>query len=299
MENQLTERERSRKILDKIKREKEGKIKELLERPVLLSLRRNSEGVLTELKGLEYRSVGRLIDENGVFISKDVIEGDSRHDNLRALVLGDNVKEIGKEAFARCEDLEYFKANNNLKKIGKKAFSCCTNLTYIDLNNGLEEIESKAFYQCYSIYEGVLTVPGTVKRFGVDPFIDCSIEKIVTTKEVAENYIKNCAESRDLKIIATEGDRLYLYTIDTNRWKLPRIKRNTYKWEHGFDEAINVYRMSATQLYYSGKKVDLLEEHKLLPNGEWERIVTGGNKEQRVKEIVEKEKSVSTMQREK
>ena len=59
------------------------------------------------------------------------------------------IKEIGKEAFYKCKELETvtFAEGSQLKTIGNYAFYSCDRLS-VSLPEGLNEISDCAFYEC-------------------------------------------------------------------------------------------------------------------------------------------------------
>lgn len=250
--------------------ERKREISRLKKNPILPSLYINKDKTVSELVGIDYKSFGRLIDDNGVFISGNVITANQKNEKIVALVLGDNVVSIGEGAFSGCKDLKFFQAGASLKTIANRAFSSCDSLKYIELNDGLEEIGNKAFYRCYAVHEGILHIPGTVKKFGKDVFSESSVERIITTKEVAENYIKTNKESKALEIIAVEEDKLYYYKITKSRSKNSTVRRRTCDWPYGLEEADKVYGNTSQQLFYYGSRIPTKEIHKLSPEDEWQ-----------------------------
>ena len=88
--------------------------------------------------------------------------------NIEKLILGENVTEIGKQAFSNCENLNIIEFKKNLKKIGNQAFECCTSLLELNLPEGVEYIETGAFNNCSNLV--TLTLPSTLL------FFDCNLE---------------------------------------------------------------------------------------------------------------------------
>lgn len=268
-------------IYSQIQRKKKNEILSLKKNPILPTLYINTDKSVSELVGIDYKSYGRLVDDNGVFISGKEISAHQKNEKLVALVLSDNVEVVGKEAFSGCEDLKFFQAGSSLKSIDDRAFSSCGSLKYVELNEGLEEIGNKAFYRCYCIHEGVIRIPGTVKKFGKNIFSESSVERIITTKEVAENYIKTNAGSKAIEIVAVEGKELYLYKINKPLTKAPTVRRKTYDWLYGLEDAEKVYDNASGQLLYNGSEMHVREVHKLSSDGEWKVDMHFKNKMQR------------------
>lgn len=84
--------------------------------------------------------------------------------NLEKIVLPDNIKSIGKEAFSNCWALRDFEFPKSVEVIRKRAFFGCDSLKKIILPEGLTTIEDEAFFNC-AIVE-VLFIPKTVSKIG-------------------------------------------------------------------------------------------------------------------------------------
>ena len=67
---------------------------------------------------------------------------------LRNIVIPDNVKTIGEEAFEGCEKLISVKLGNGLTEIGKAAFNGCRSLNSITIPDNVTAIYQGAFQQC-------------------------------------------------------------------------------------------------------------------------------------------------------
>lgn len=78
-------------------------------------------------------------------------EGDDSQHSLRALIIGDNVREIGDRAFAGNAMLNDVVFNDNLEIIGDEAFSGCHSLTSVKMSGALRYIGKSAF-SSYSNY---------------------------------------------------------------------------------------------------------------------------------------------------
>lgn len=281
-----------------IQKIKSNEILSLKKNPILSTLYVNKDKSVSELIGLDYISYGRLVDDNGVFISGRQIDANRRNEKMVAVVLADNVEVIGKESFSGCADLKFFQANAALKSIGIRAFSSCDSLKYVELNEGLEEIGNRAFYRCYAIHDGVIRIPGTVKKLGKEIFKESDVERIVTTKEVAENYIKTNVDTKGMEIVAVEGDKLYYYKINKPSTKAPTVRRKTYDWPYGLDEAEKVYSYHAGQLLYDGRELRVQEAYKLSSDGEWKPDIQYKNKIQRFEKDPEEAISVESAETE-
>ena len=60
---------------------------------------------------------------------------------FRFLIIPDSVTEIGRSAFAYCDNLTTVRMEDSVTKIGWRAFGSCMKLTDIRLSNALTEID--------------------------------------------------------------------------------------------------------------------------------------------------------------
>ena len=81
----------------------------------------------------------------------------STKSNLRKIIIKDNVKSIGKSAFANCYNLVELDLGNSLEVIDEAAFTNCEKLKNILLPASIKSIGKNAFYGCnydYIFYKG-------------------------------------------------------------------------------------------------------------------------------------------------
>lgn len=76
--------------------------------------------------------------------------------SLERVVIPDSLEDIGSNAFAYCTSLDNIKFPASLRHIGHNAFSFCSSLQEVVLPDGLQEIESYAFSDCESLRRVVL-----------------------------------------------------------------------------------------------------------------------------------------------
>ena len=93
---------------------------------------------------------------------------------LAKVTIGENVKEIGRGAFANCGTLTQCDFNNalNLREIGVNAFTF-TNIKNIELNNSIEIVETEAFY---STNIEKIVLPKSIKQIGDYAFYDFTLD---------------------------------------------------------------------------------------------------------------------------
>lgn len=88
-----------------------------------------------------------------------------------ALVIPDNVSEIGCSAFRGAKMLTSVKLPSNLISIGTSAFRNCTNIQELIIPDKVEAIGLYAFYKCSALKS--VTMGKGVKSIGVDAFAGC------------------------------------------------------------------------------------------------------------------------------
>jgi len=113
---------------------------------------------------------------------------ESQRNNIRTVVIGNNVTNIGDKAFEKCVGLTTIQSWGNVKRIGKKAFEGCTSLQTISIPNIIDEIEGEAFLNCNNL-RTVTIENGYIKlRFSIfldnyhiwksDWFLNCPIQTL-------------------------------------------------------------------------------------------------------------------------
>ena len=149
-------------------------------------------------------------------------------DNLRKVMLPQNITRIGERAFEECRNLtevlyipetcdtigyrafaysglRSIEINKGVKCICNEAFYNCNSLTDVTLVHGLETIEGGAFQNCYSLRS--LILPTTLKRIEGYAFQGCSSLKEIDFAE-GLNYIgydafQGCSNLKDLHMPTT------------------------------------------------------------------------------------------------
>ena len=90
------------------------------------------------------------------------------------LVLGNDVRSIGRYAFSHCSGLKIVKLNDDLVEIGSGAFHSCSNIESVVINTNdskLEKIDSEAFYNCSNLQN--ITIPNSILDVGTNVFYGC------------------------------------------------------------------------------------------------------------------------------
>lgn len=134
------------------------------------------------------------IKKNGVTYQVTAIADKACKNNkkITKVVIGKNIKTIGKEAFRGCTKLKTVTMGANVKKIGDKSFYKCTALTKITIPASVTTIGKYAFYGCKKL--GTITIKTTkltTKRVGKQAFKGVkSNVRVITPKKKYTTYKK-------------------------------------------------------------------------------------------------------------
>lgn len=88
-----------------------------------------------------------------------------------SIIVPENVKEIGKKAFAGNGTISTVTLPNSVTNIGNSAFDSCTNLEKVTLPSKLKTIEDNAFWGCTSLKS--VNIPSSVTSIGSGAFCQC------------------------------------------------------------------------------------------------------------------------------
>ena len=92
--------------------------------------------------------------------------------NLESVVIGENVSTIGQGAFFSCSNLTSIKIPNSVTAIGESAFCSCSSLTSIEISDNVTTIGERAFQACSSLTS--IDIPHSVTTIGDQAFGGCS-----------------------------------------------------------------------------------------------------------------------------
>ena len=110
-----------------------------------------------------------MLGNNIVEIGKDAFDGCKA---IRSIVIPNSVKTIGSHAFLGCESLESVQLSENLKSIEWATFSSCTNLKSIIIPDGVEFLGETAFGYCTNLTE--VKLPSNLKKIDWCVFQGCT-----------------------------------------------------------------------------------------------------------------------------
>ena len=105
------------------------------------------------------------------------VGSETAYPNIKNVIIGSSVKEIGDNAFYHCCSIENVEFGGKVETIGERAFDSCINVKELNLPESLKNISNGAFYSCNGLTE--ITIPENVEFIGVNAFRRCSsLEKI-------------------------------------------------------------------------------------------------------------------------
>lgn len=99
--------------------------------------------------------------------------------SLKRIILPDDIKSIGENAFSYAINLEYINLPSSLRFIGEAAFSDCISLKVDPLifPEGVEKINDFLFVNCKEL-KGTVILPSTIKEIGEGAFFQAKISSI-------------------------------------------------------------------------------------------------------------------------
>ncbi len=141
---------------------------------------------------------------------------------------------IGDKAFCRNFNLEKVILANNIKSIGTNAFAWCNKLKDIELPEGITTIGSGAFYQCTALE--VIEIPDMVTEIGSHAFGYCiNLKKITLSKnleKIDRHLFKSCFALRNITIpegVTSIGDYAFHYCSGLKYISLPSTLKSIDK----------------------------------------------------------------------
>ncbi len=160
----------------------------------------------------------------------------SYYGTLLEVILGENTKTIGYNAFGGCSALRNVKLNANLETIGEMAFNLCSSLEKIEFNKSLKAINTGAF-----VMSGLkeLNIPSNVEMIGEKPFGTCkNLEKVFIAegvKKIEEEAFQHCVSLKEVHIpgsVTEIGSRIVSQSEDAVIYAPKGSYAETYAVEH-------------------------------------------------------------------
>lgn len=121
--------------------------------------------------------------------------------NIASLVLSDNLEEIGKYAFASCNNISDVIIPDNVVELGEGAFQSCKNLRSIVLSSSIKKIESFTLGYCVNLRS--VTLSKSIESISQYALNNCSSLQSITVDEGNENFCSynGVLYSKDMKTI--------------------------------------------------------------------------------------------------
>lgn len=91
--------------------------------------------------------------------------------NIESVILGNNIVEIGRDAFDGCKAIRSIVIPNSVKTMGSHVFVGCESLESVQLSENLKSIEWASFSSCYSLKS--IIIPDGVEFLGETAFGYC------------------------------------------------------------------------------------------------------------------------------
>ena len=114
---------------------------------------------------------------------------------LSSLILSQNLREIGDDAFLRCKKLSKIEMPYGVETIGKNAFGSC-GIEELILPESVKTIGDSAFFDNASLRK--LVMPYGVETIGNNAFCSCGIKELIIPKSVKK--IGFCAFNLNFKL---------------------------------------------------------------------------------------------------
>ena len=110
-------------------------------------------------------------------------------EQLKTVVVHDEMEEIGSNAFSNCISLQTFKLPKKVRRIGNYAFMNCKSLTCIDIPEAIKTIGDDALSSCSSLeyIKMFAAMPPFLESYGV--FQDTNECPIYVFEESLDNYL--------------------------------------------------------------------------------------------------------------
>ena len=114
------------------------------------------------------------------FVDYRYVPWGSLRNEIKKVVIGDGVTNIGKYAFYECTNLTSVEMPNSVTSIEAAAFDGCKSLTSIKIPNSVTSIGDWAFYNCKALTS--VEIPNSVTSIGNVAFLSCKGLTSITFK---------------------------------------------------------------------------------------------------------------------
>ena len=125
---------------------------------------------------LTISGTGRIPDYNTSYGGNNTAPWYDYGYQIKKVVLGSGVQNIGNDAFARCYCMTDITIPDGVTRIGDNAFYGCSALTEISIPDTVSSIGDSVFYGCSALTE--ISIPSTVSSIGSYAFSGCALREV-------------------------------------------------------------------------------------------------------------------------
>ena len=125
---------------------------------------------------LTISGTGRIPDYNTSYGEKNTAPWYGYAYQIKKVVLGSGVQNIGNDAFAGCYCMTDITIPDGVTSIGDSAFDGCSALTEISIPDTVSSIGDSAFSRCSALTE--ISIPSTVSSIGSYAFSGCALREV-------------------------------------------------------------------------------------------------------------------------
>ena len=154
---------------------------------------------------LTISGTGRIPDYNTSYGEKNTAPWYGYAYQIKKVVLGSGVQNIGNDAFADCYGMTDITIPDGVTSIGDSAFDGCSALTEISIPGTVSSIGDSAFYGCSALTE--ISIPGTVSSIGDSVFSGCSALTEIsipdTVSSIGDSAFSRCSALTEISIPST------------------------------------------------------------------------------------------------
>ena len=173
------------------------------------------------LNGEEVKNL--VVPNNVTAIGKGAFLGCS---GLTSVTIGDNVTSLGDNAFRECSNLTSVIIGDNVTSIGHYAFRECSGLTSVTIGNSVTSIGYDAFYNCRSLT--TINIPNSVTFIENDAFNGCSSLTSITipngVTSIGESTFQGCSALTSITIpnsVTSIGNSAFFACSDLTSITIP------------------------------------------------------------------------------
>ena len=149
---------------------------------------------------LTISGTGRIPDYNTSYGEKNTAPWYGYAYQIKKVVLGSGVQNIGNNAFAGCYGMTDITIPDGVTSIGDSAFDWCSALTEISIPGTVSSIGDSAFYGCSALTE--ISIPGTVSSIGDSVFSGCSALTEIsipdTVSSIGDSAFSRCSDRKSV-----------------------------------------------------------------------------------------------------